>query len=562
MKVFEKYGFLKSLVTGRLKKELLIPYPEDNEQEKEIMNVFLDSLKKFASGKIDGEKIDHDAKIPQDVIDGLKNLGVFGMTIPEQYGGSGLSQTAYNHAMEIIASYCASTATFIGAHQSIGMKAILLFGTEEQKNKFLPQLATGEKIACFALTEPSAGCDVHNIQTKAVLTEDGNYYILNGSKHFITNGSIADVFTIFAKTEVIDKGEKKNKITAFIVTKDMPGITIGKDEDKMGIKGSVTTAFNLDNVKIPKENVLGEPGEGFHIAMMILNYGRLGLGAGCLGVAKKLIKLSSKYATEREQFGQPIKNFEMIKDKISQMSVKTYAMESLLDVTAKTADKYPAMDFSLESATCKVFSAEALWSIVNHSMQIAGGYGYIKEYPYERFLRDARINIIFEGTSEILRLFIALEGAREIGKELKHGGILKYILKKIRNIFVTEELDGVDFILKKETLNIAKFTKLFQNKFEGIVMKYKKELIHKEFVQQKIADIIINLYAAYCTIARTQHIILKKTVAESQVEINICKVFCNDAFNIISDNLKNLDINDDKRKVLISDAIVDQKYKF
>ncbi len=569
----KKLGLVKNLFFGKVASELLIPYPRENEEEAQTLKIILDSLKKFAKEKIDAAKIDEEAKMPPEVISGLGQFGILGMATPEEYGGLGLSQYAYGKVMEELGKICGSTATFVGAHQSIGMKAILLFGTEEQKKKYLPELATGAKIAAFALTEPNAGSDAGSIQTTATLSEDGNYFILNGSKHFITNASLSHLMTVFAKQELEIEGKKENRISAFMVTRDIPGITMDKEEEKMGIRGSVTNGFRLENVKVPKENLLGEPGKGFKIAMEVLNYGRLGLAAGCLGAAKRMLEYSGDHARQREQFDKKLCEFEMIKHKLADMEIDIFLMESIIDITVKTADRKDA-DFSVEAAICKVFSSEALWRVVNHAVQVNGGNGYMKEYPYERFLRDARINMIFEGTNEILRLFICLDSIKNVASQIKElfdtlkrnpvNGMVKisgFYIKKLKNRFCGcgLSLPGLDPSLKKYTKGAGILTRKLSCEIEKIIMKYGKKIIQKEFIQERLSDIAINLYALYCTIARVQHLLETKGKSQIQNELNILDIFFVRAKSLIEKNLKEIFKNKDRILSEISESIVSMK---
>ena len=340
-------------------------------------------------------KIDQEEKIPRELIEKLAEIGALGISFPEEYGGGGFGEVGYCIMQEEIARGCMSTATFIGAHQSIGANAIYLGGNEEQKKKYLVPLAKGEKIGAFCLTEPQAGSDSFNVKTKAEL--QGDYWVLNGEKLWITNGGIADIVTVFARTE---KG-----ISAFIVETNTPGFIAGPPEKKMGIKGSTTNAITFDNVKVPKENLLGQEGRGFLLAMKTLDAGRLGLGAACLGAAKELLEMSVKYARERIQFDQPIANFQGIQFMIADMTTMIFNMESIV---YRTAVDYDLMkDISRQSAMVKLYCSESLDRIADYAVQIHGGMGYSREYPVERFYRDARINRIFEGTNEIQRGIIA-----------------------------------------------------------------------------------------------------------------------------------------------------------
>lgn len=350
-------------------------------------------------------QIDENEKIPPEIIKKLGELGLLGAAIPEQYGGGGFGEVGYCIMQEEISRACLSTATFIGAHQSIGTNAIFLGGSEMLKQKYVIPLAKGEKIGAFCLTEVQAGSDSFNVKTTAVL--DGDEWVINGDKMWITNGGLADIISVFARTP---KG-----VTAFVVETSMPGFTAGPPEKKMGIRGSTTNAITFDNVRVPKENMIGTEGRGFIIAMKTLDAGRLGLGAATLGAAKEMLEMSSKYAKERVQFDHPISHFQAIQFMLAEMATTIYAMESIIYRTAVDYDL--KKNISMHSAIVKLFCSEGLDKIVDYAVQIHGGMGYSRDYPIERFYRDSRINKIFEGTNEIQKGIIA----RDI---LKHNGVM------------------------------------------------------------------------------------------------------------------------------------------
>lgn len=349
-------------------------------------------------------KIDNDEAIPMDLIKKLGEVGLLGTAFPERYGGGGFGETGLCIAQEEIVRACSSTAAMIGAHQSIGTNAIYIGGSEELKLKYLPDLTSGRKIGAFALTEPEAGSDSFNLRTTA--TFDGSYWILNGEKSWITNGSIADIFSVFARTE---KG-----ISAFVVEKEFPGISIGPNEKKMGIKGSVTNSISFDNVKIPAENLIGTDGRGFLIAMETLDAGRIGLGACCLGASKEMIEQSTVFAKQRKQFGDNIAKLQAIQFMLADMTAKTYAMESMLYRTSQNYDN--KKDISMEAAIVKLFCSEAVSDVADKAVQIHGGMGFSAELPIEKFYRDARVLRIFEGTSEIQKLIISRHVIKNKGK--------------------------------------------------------------------------------------------------------------------------------------------------
>ncbi|HEY7574775.1 MAG TPA: acyl-CoA dehydrogenase family protein, partial [Thermoanaerobaculia bacterium] len=330
---------VRALFAGHVPEDLLFPYPEVSAEERETVDAFLDSLRSFAKDHIDSRRIDKEHTIPREVIEGLAGLGAFGMTIPEEYGGYGFSATAYCRVTEEIGTLDASIGILIGGHQSIGMKGLLLFGTEEQKKRWLPDLASGKMIAAFALTEPEAGSDAASIKTTAEYDAATDTFVLNGSKHWISNGGIAEFFTVFAKDVKLEAKDEHRRITAFAVTKDLGGVIPGKEEQKLGLKGSSTVPVELKNVRVPASHVLGERGGGFKIAVEILNTGRTSLGAGCIGGAKAMIRAAAAHAIQRRQFNSRIADFEMIRGKFARMVADTYALEAMVYLTAGLIDR-------------------------------------------------------------------------------------------------------------------------------------------------------------------------------------------------------------------------------
>jgi alkylation response protein AidB-like acyl-CoA dehydrogenase len=371
----------------------------------EEQKMLRDMVRDFTNSEIKpvARRIDEEEKIPPELIQKIKDLGLLGAAFPQEYGGGGFGEVGYCIVQEEIGRGCLSTATFIGAHESIGANAIYIGGSEHLKKKYLVPLAEGKFIGAFALTETLAGSDSFNLRTRAHL--DGNEWVINGEKLWITNGSLADVISAFARTE---KG-----ISGFVVETKLPGFTAGPPEKKMGIRGSVTSPITFDNVRVPKENIIGDDGRGFLIAMKTLDAGRLGLGAACVGAAKELLELSTKYAKERKQFDVAISQFEAIQFMLAEMATVTYAMESIVYRTAAAYDA--GKPISRQSATVKLFCSEGLDKVADHAVQIHGGMGYSRELPIERFYRDSRINLIFEGTNEIQKIVIARDVIKKNG---------------------------------------------------------------------------------------------------------------------------------------------------
>ena len=345
-------------------------------------------------------ELDEKGIVPLENIRKMGELGFLGLTAPEEYGGCGADTVSYVLALEEISKACASTAVVMAVQNSLINYTLEKFGTEEQKRRYLVPLAKGEKIGAFALTEPEAGSDAAAQRTSAV--RDGNHYVINGTKHFITNGGFADVVILFAMT---DKSKGHRGISAFLVEKGTPGFLVGKEENKMGIRGTNTSELIFQDCRVPVENRLGDEGMGFKIAMVALDAGRIGIGAQAVGIAQAAYEAALKYAKERQQFGQPIAHFQAIQWMLADMATRIEAARLL---TLKAALKKDAGErFTKEAAMAKLFASETASWVTDLAIQIHGGYGYMKEYPVERYYRDARITRIYEGTSEIQRLVIA-----------------------------------------------------------------------------------------------------------------------------------------------------------
>src|SRR3989441_6648162 len=361
----------KGLFLGRFVADWVMPYPAIRREEQLELDDSLARLRAFLDEHLDPAAIDRQADIPRDVIKGLAELGVLGMTAPVEFGGHGLSQMAYGRVMEELGSRCASTSVFVNAHHSIGIRALLLFGTHEQKQKWLPKLVTGEQLGAFALTEKEAGSDAANVQMQARPSPDGSHFILNGEKRYITNAAIAHVLTVMARTPVPDSD--KTAITAFLVTPDMPGFEMLEARmPKMGIRGTATGRFVLRDVKVPKENILGPPGKGLKVALTVLDFGRTTFGACCTGAAKTCLELAISHANKRRQFKKTLGDFDLVKKKIGRIAADAYAMEAMTTITASLIDR-GLEDYMLETAMLKVFTTERLWECINDAFQIYGG---------------------------------------------------------------------------------------------------------------------------------------------------------------------------------------------
>ena len=551
-------SFMRSLCMGIIEQQIISPFPEMKREESETLKSMFSTINPWLK-KHEGDfrKWDRQGELPPELIQEMRDLGLFSLIIPEEHGGLGLSSTGYSRALQELTKHDGSVAITAGAHSSIGMRGLVLFGTKEQKEKYLPKLASGELIAAFCLTEPGAGSDAASIKTKA--TREGDQWILSGEKLWITNGGIGDFFTVFARTD-----GPEGHITAFIVTRDMVGVTNGPHEDKMGLRASSTTTVFFDKVKIPAENVLGEVGKGFKVAMNILNSGRTGLGGGCIGVMKHLIELSTKQANERSQFGQKIAEYGLIKQKIGHMVVDCYATEAIVSMVAGLVDQ-GHKEYAVEAAISKVFATECLWRSADEALQIAGGNGYMCEFPYERIVRDSRVNRIFEGTNDILRLFIALTAMHDVGKNLKElsTSIESIFQDPIKGFGLLSEYTKRRFSHatgvggKNATLKVHKRIQVQATLFEDsvrdlaiaadrILRKHGKNIIGKQFATKRLADIMIDLFVLACVISRVNNSIQKKGETEATKEIEILQIFARQATGRAKKNFAKIDDNDDE----------------
>lgn len=563
-----------SFFFGEVNENLIFPFPHFSDAQVEMAKEMTSAIDQFAKDNINGEKFDRDSHIPNEVIEGLGQLGVLGLAVPEDLGGLGLDYTLYCRVFAQVASYDASVATMVGAHQSIGYRALINEGTVEQKKKWLPKLASGEVIAAFCLTEPGSGSDAYSIKTKAHDNKDGTYTI-TGQKLWITNGGLAGFYSVYCKTDHEVDGKNVEKISCFIVEKERAGVSFGEKENKMGIRGSETRAVYFDKVIVPKENILGELGKGFKIAMNVLNSGRLSLGAGCVAGMKTTLALASEHAANRKQFDRPIAEFGLVQQKLAKMAEMTYAVESIVYLSTGNMTKGMS-DYYMETAVCKVFGSECLWQTIDMGMQIAAGNGYMKEYPYERIMRDSRIQLIFEGTNEILRCLLALSGVRGPSEDMKElgkisdmsnalhdpikslGVFTKFARKRLSNIMGSKQLTKAHPELKEQAEKFSSCLGKFAIAVEDSLIKYGKKIVDNELPQGRLADMVIDLYVMAAVISRTTAILnsSKPSADQKDYVLRMTKQICKDSRRRFTRNAKSMAKNSDKSVIKISESVV------
>ncbi len=581
-------SFVGDLFMGKLRWELVFPFPEQDENDRKIGDEFLQKLETFLKKDVDADAIDRTGQIPDTVMKGLAELGCFGLKIPKEYGGLGFSQINYNRAVAMVASHCGSTAVLLSAHQSIGVpQPLKLFGTPEQKKKYLPRFAKGA-VSAFALTEPEVGSDPAKMSTTAVPVENGDFYLINGEKLWCTNGTIADVLIVMAKTPpVVVNGKERPQITAFIVEKTMPGFEVVHRCMFMGLKGIQNGLLRFNNVKIPKENIIWGLGKGLKLALITLNTGRLTVPAACAAMAKKSLVIARDWANKRVQWGAPIGHHEAIASKISLMTATTFAMDSVTWLSSAMVD-LGNVDVRLEAAMSKLFCTEASWRIADDSVQIRGGRGYEtadslkgrgeEPIPVERFMRDARINLIIEGTSEIMHLFIAREAMDPhlkrifpiLNPKIPFSKKLPMILKAIG--YYAFWLPAQWFYLGhgirakvprklKKHLDFAESTshKLARELFYAMAV-HQQALEKRQQVLTRFVNIGTDLFAmiAACSRAASR---MSRNPSDSSAE-ELADLFCREAALRIQKEFRLQRQNDDKIIYKVGRNMLEEKYKW
>ncbi|XP_072475025.1 very long-chain specific acyl-CoA dehydrogenase, mitochondrial-like isoform X2 [Notamacropus eugenii] len=554
-KVKESTSFVANIFKGKVVVNNMFPFPSVlSEEQTSFLKMVYEPCNRFFEEVNDPTWNDSNEEVPSKTLTGLKELRMYGLQVPKKLGGTGLTNTQYARMVEILGWHDLAVGVVLGAHQSSGFKGILLFGDEHQKKKYLPDLASGKSLAAFCLTEPMSGSDAASIQTTAEVSQCGKFYILNGQKMWISNGGVADVFTVFAKTQVKDvaTGEVHGKISAFIVEKAFEGVTSGLPEKKMGIRASNTTSVSFKDVKVPVENLLGGFGNGFKVAMNVLNNGRFGTVSALVGTIRRVIKKAVNHAAKRKQFGNKICEYGIIQEKLAHMAMYHYVAESMAYLISGNMDM-KVQDFHLEAAISKIFASEAAWEVTDECIQILGGVGYMKQAGVERIMRDLRIFRIIEGTNDILRIFVALAGLQHAGAQLQE---LQHTLedplnntavlftelglraKRIIGIPTGISLDGVvnGHLLDTASL-VTKCVDLLSEAVEHLLLKFGTEVIHQQFHLKRVADTAMDIYSMGVVLSRATYS-LNHNLPSAIHEKLLCESWCYKASERVRWNLK------------------------
>ena len=559
-------SYCKSLFSGVIAADLVFPFPALPADEADALAGYLDDLERFLDAKVDGATFDRDAAIPEGVLEGLAERGVFGLYVSEEYGGLGFSQSQSARVMERIAARDPGLAVVLGSHLSIGIKGIWMYGTEAQKRRWLPACARGQTLASFALTEPDHGSDAAHIESRAERAPDGSGWILDGHKIWIGNAHRAGVLTVFAQTPVEKDGRTVDRVTAFVLEGHREGLEVGRlwTDDKLGVRSSTQAEIFFRGVRVADDQVLDRPGHGFKVAMNVLNGGRVGLAASAAGGLETILRSAEEFARDRYQFGRPIADFDLVAAKLARMRIDRYVTESMVRLTTSLMDR-GGIDYSLESAICKVYASEATWRAADDALQIAGGRGYMREWPFERYLRDARINRIFEGTNEVLRTFIALAGIERLGEYLEHVGaalrepikdlgvLTEFAFHRIKDaignpsagVKVAEPLAGPVRALER-------FAGALHDGAERVIRAHRDRVVEEQLQLARLADIAIDLFALTAVIGRVQATIERLGEEAAGHEIDIARQFSREAGSRIEAHVARLGENRDERVRRIS----------
>lgn len=546
-------SFMKAMFHGVVAEELLYPYPKLSARDRDAVSTLLESLRRFAERNVDSGRFEREGTIHDEAMAALKRTGVFGLTIPEEYGGLGLSQTAAARVLSELGGIDASVAALVTCHVCMGVSGILAFGSADQKRRFLPDMASGERIAAFALTEERAGSDASAITTRASFALDGAGFVLEGQKLWISNARWADIFITFARTD-LEPGHPR--ITAFIVERGA-GVVVGGDAHTAGLRGSSTASVWFDSAKVPFRNLLGELGRGYLLAMRILNWARVGHAAACVGIGKRIAKLATDRAMERRAFGRPIGDFGQTKERIARMGCEVFAIESMVFLTTGLMDA-GVEDFILEAAICKVAASETVARHADELCRIGGAHGYIDGHVFDRLLRDARGHLVLAGTNEILRSFVALAGMQSPGRKviavetamrepIKGFGVLTdFAVKRARTAFGRERVGFSHPALRGETVLFEDGVNGLAREVERVLRKHGTAIAQKQFVQRRIAECAIDLYSLAALLSRTTAALEQRGEEGARRELDLTSGFAQTISGRLLDRLNNMERETDE----------------
>ncbi len=571
-----KLSFMRGLFAGEIADELIFPFPppldqRDAAEAAKVRELILALNEMVSSGLIDSARFDADEAIPEAVIKAFASAGLLGIAIPKTFGGLGLSASGYARVFGAVASVDPSLGVFIGVHCGLCSKAIVLFGNAQQNARYLPDLASGAQLGAYALTEPETGSDAQHIVSRAERSADGQGWILNGRKHWIGNGHRAGIMVTFAQTPVQRDGQIIQRPTAFIIRPDMKGFRVVRTIHKMGIRGSAQAELAYENMFVPDDHVLGEVGKGFRVAVNALNGGRLSLAAGCVTASKKLVGEMVRYSEARTQFGAPLASFEITQRKMATIASEAYAADAMIGSLAAALDN-DEVDASLEAACVKVFASELVWRAADEMVQVAGGRGFVQPWPYERYLRDARINRIFEGANEILRLFVGLNGLEGPAQQLQELAVaLKnpvrnwllmsdYAKERVKTALGATDKFSIKFHprLEKHAKYVEKHTAELAQLTDRMIMRHKKDILHRQLVVERLAEMASELYARSATLARTQSLLDRAGENELSRELALTDLFCRQSglrFRVARDGLNEPADATDSLRVAVAERI-------